>query len=40
LELRQENDAVKMEIHRSNVQIEESLREIGGLKRTCENKES
>lgn len=40
LELRTEIDSVRMQIHKSTVQIEEVIREISNLKRTCENKEN
>ena len=40
VELRQEIDSSKMEIHKIEVHIEETLREIGAVKRTCDNKEN
>jgi hypothetical protein len=35
LELRQESDSVRMETHKTQVNIDEVLRDVAALKRTC-----
>lgn len=39
-ELRAEVDNLKLQIHKSTVSIEEVLRDINNIKRTCENREN
>lgn len=40
LELRMESDSLKMQTHKASVQIEEIMRDITNLKRTCESRQS
>ena len=40
VELKSEIDALKMQIYKNTVQIEDIVREIMGVKRMCENRES
>ena len=40
VELRTEIDAVKMQIHKCGVNIEDILRECQGIRRACDNRET
>ena len=40
LELRTEADSLRMHSHKAAVQIEEALRDIASLKRTCETRQT
>lgn len=40
VELRSETDNLKMQIHKASVAMEEVLRDITGLKRSCESRDN
>lgn len=40
VELRAETDNLKMQIHKASVAMEEVLRDITGLKRSCESRDN